>query len=95
MNAWFRFHEIKNILPIADGNADFTRLMGLLVEKKNLCFGLRSQRYSMHVTNKVIRQMFVEGPIADNFTADPFFVSSAGTMLGYLRGDVDESVLSR
>ena len=73
------------VLP--DGNADFTRLMGLLVAKRNLCFGMRSQRYSMHVVNRKIEKMFIEGPVNDNFPTDPFFVSDAGTMLGYLRGN--------
>lgn len=87
MNAWFRHHKITEIQPIADGNADFTRLMGLLVAKRNLCFGMRSQRYSMHVVNRKIEKMFIEGPVNDNFPTDPFFVSDAGTMLEYLRGN--------
>ena len=45
MYNWAKFLDIKNVKMLPDGNADFTRQMGMLVEKRNLGFGLRSWRY--------------------------------------------------
>ncbi|MCP4448033.1 MAG: redoxin family protein [Myxococcales bacterium] len=39
----------KNVQLLPDGNAEFTRKIGMLVEKANLGFGYRSWRYSMVV----------------------------------------------
>ena len=46
MNAWAKSQNIDNIKVIPDGNGDFTRQMGMLVNKNNLCFGQRSWRYA-------------------------------------------------
>ena len=54
MNAWFDSLGIENVKPIADGNGDFTRHMGMLVKKEAVNFGLRSQRYSMVVDLSLI-----------------------------------------
>jgi peroxiredoxin len=70
---------------LPDGNADFTREMGMLVKKNNLGFGDRSWRYSMHVVDGVIKKMFVEPGFEDNCSTDPFEVSDADTMLAYLK----------
>jgi thioredoxin-dependent peroxiredoxin len=57
----------------------------MLVKKNNLGFGDRSWRYSMHVLDGVIKKMFVEEGITDNYGPDPFEVSDAETMLAYLK----------
>lgn len=85
MNAWFNSLGITNVKPIPDGNADFTRMMGFLVEKRNLGFGPRSWRYSMVINNGMVEQMFVEPGQADNYESDPFEVSDVDTMLAYLK----------
>jgi peroxiredoxin len=41
MNSWFKSQDIKNVKAIPDGNAEFTRKMGMLVAKENLGFGMR------------------------------------------------------
>ena len=51
MNAWFRQLQIQNVKSIPDGNGDFTRKMGFLVEKKPNGFGERSWRYAIIVNN--------------------------------------------
>ncbi len=63
-----------------DGNGDFSRGMGMLVEKNDLGFGERSWRYSMLVKDGVIEKMFIE----DKVPGDPFEVSDADTMLAYI-----------
>lgn len=46
MNAWARELSIKNIKMLPDGNGDFTRLIGMLVDKSDKGFGMRSWRYA-------------------------------------------------
>jgi peroxiredoxin len=62
---------------LPDGNADFTRAMGMLVKKENVGFGSRSWRYSMIVENQKIIELFSEPGKIDNCPDDPFTVSDA------------------
>jgi glutaredoxin-like protein len=80
MNAWAQDQESDNVRLIADGNGDFTRGMGMLVNKQDLGFGERSWRYSMLVRDGVVEKMFVE----PQKPGDPFEVSDADTMLAYI-----------
>ena len=84
MNAWFADQGIVNVKPIADGNGEFTRHMGMLVEKSAVCFGLRSQRYSAVIDNGRVEMIFCEQRKEDNFAGDPFEVSYVDTMFSYL-----------
>lgn len=83
MNEWGKAQEAENIRLIPDGNGKFAEGMGMLVDKSNLGFGKRSWRYSMLVKDGVVEKMFIE-PDKDG---DPFEVSDADTMLGYLAPD--------
>ena len=85
MFQWGKAQGVKNIFLLPDGNGEFTRKMGMLVDKANLGFGMRSWRYSMYVVDGKIERMFVEAGYADNCPSDPFQVSDADTMLGYLK----------
>lgn len=85
MFQWAKAQEVKNVFMLPDGNADFTREMGMLVQKHNLGFGDRSWRYSMYVDNGVIGKIFSEAGKADNIANDPYEVSDEATMLNYLR----------
>ncbi len=86
MFQWGRHQNAKNVFLLPDGNGDFTRQMGMLVDKSNLGFGMRSWRYSMYVENGEIVKMFIESDYSDNCPTDPFEVSDADTMLNWLRG---------
>lgn len=86
MFQWSKHLGIEKVKMLPDGNADFTRLMGMLVKKENLGFGDRSWRYSMHVENGEIKQVFAEAGKMDNCPEDPFEVSDVNTMLNYLKG---------
>ncbi len=77
MNAWQEDQSAEKITMLPDGNGEFSRGMGMLVDKKNLGFGDRSWRYAMIVNNGVIEKMFIE-PEVDG---DPFGVSDADTVL--------------
>ena len=50
MFQWGRKSVQQECVPVADGNGEFTRKMGMLVDKSNVGFGMRSWRYSMLVT---------------------------------------------
>jgi len=87
MDNWARDLRCPSIKLLPDGNADFTRGMGMLVSKRNLGFGERSWRYSMLVEGGVIKKIFAEPGFSDDCETDPFEVSDADTMLAYLRGN--------
>lgn len=86
MYQWGQKVGAKNVFLLPDGNGEFTRKMGMLVEKSNLGFGMRSWRYSMFVNDGTIEKTFVEPDFGDNCPIDPFEVSDADTMLAYLKG---------
>lgn len=85
MYQWGLSQKAENVFLLPDGNGEFTRKMGMLVDKSNLGFGMRSWRYAMHVENGEIKKLFSEDGYQDNAPADPFEVSDADTMLNYLK----------
>ena len=85
MFQWAAQLNVKNVKMLPDGNADFTREMGMLVKKENLGFGSRSWRYSMLVEDGEISALFEEAGKVDNCPDDPFTRSDAGTMLQHLK----------
>jgi peroxiredoxin len=62
---------------MADGNGDLTKALGLEFDLKGFGMGIRSQRYSMVVTDGVVKQLNLEA-------AGKFEVSNAETLLGQL-----------
>lgn len=85
MFQWGKSQNAEHVFLLPDGNAEFTRKMGMLVDKSNLGFGPRSWRYSMYVEDGEIKQLFSEPGFEDNCPTDPFEVSDADTMLSYLK----------
>ena len=78
MGAWARDQKAGGkVRMMADGSAEFTSRLGLVLDLTARGMGVRSNRYSMLVDNGVVRQLNVEGP-------GKFEVSDAGTMLGQL-----------
>jgi len=86
MYQWGLSQKAKNVFLLPDGNGEFTRKMGMLVDKSNLGFGMRSWRYSMYVENGEIKKMFSEPGYEDSCPTDPFEVSDADTMMAFLKG---------
>ncbi len=86
MYQWGKAQGAQKVFLLPDGNGEFTRKMGMLVDKANLGFGMRSWRYSMLVVDGTIEKMFVEPQFDDNCPTDPYEVSDADTMLNYLKG---------
>ncbi|OUS11383.1 peroxiredoxin [Gammaproteobacteria bacterium 53_120_T64] len=87
MFKWGKEIGNQHITLLPDGNGEFTRKMGMLVDKSNIGFGMRSWRYAMLVNDSKIEKHFVEAGFSDNAGSDPFAVSDADTMLAYLKGE--------
>ncbi len=85
MFQWGKAQGVEKITMLPDGSGEFTRKMGMLVDKDNLGFGYRSWRYSMLVEDGEITKLFAEPGYADNCPDDPFEVSDAQTMLDYIK----------
>lgn len=75
MNKWKEQQGAEKITFIPDGNGEFTRKMGMLVDKSNLGFGMRSWRYAMLVEDMQIRKTWVEPGFSDLAEDDPYGVS--------------------
>jgi peroxiredoxin len=90
MNAWAQDQNIQNVKLIPDGNAYFTRSMGMLVNKSNLGFGERSWRYAAIVTKGVIEKIFIESGQRDNADSDPYEETTPENILNYIRSTVLE-----
>lgn len=85
MNEWARQLGIKKVKMLPDGNGDFTRLMGMLVNKSTIGFGLRSHRYAAVLTDMVRDKLFTEPGRYDNAAGDPYGESSPENVLNYLK----------
>ena len=92
MNAWAKHHKIDKVKVIPDGNGEFTRKMGMLVEKNNLGFGYRSWRYAAIIDNCEILESFIEPGFEDNCKDDPYKMSSPQNILKFLKDDVKVAV---
>jgi peroxiredoxin len=77
MGAWGRDQKATGtVRMMADGNAAFSKALGLDADFSKHGMGTRSQRYSMLVVDGVVKQLNVE--------TSGFDVSSAEKMLGQL-----------
>ena len=78
MGAWGREQKATGIVRMmADGNADFSKAMGLEADFSKHGMGTRSQRYSMLVVDGVVKQLNVE-------QGGGLKVSGADTLLGQI-----------
>jgi peroxiredoxin len=78
MGAWGRDQKaIGTVRMMADGNADYSKALGLDADFAKFGMGTRSQRYSMLVDDGVVKQLNVE-------QGGKFEVSNAETLLAQL-----------
>jgi peroxiredoxin len=78
MGAWGRDQKATGtVRMMADGNAAFSKALGLDADFSKHGMGTRSQRYSMLVDDGVVKQLNVEA-------GGKFEVSNAETLLGQL-----------
>lgn len=84
MFQWARSQDITKVFMLPDGNGEFTKKMGMLVERKTTGMGVRSWRYSMYIKDGAILKLFSEPGKIDNPESVPVQLSDAQTMLKYL-----------
>ena len=78
MAAWGRDQKAGGkVRMLGDGNADWTKSLGLEIDRTVANMGMRSQRYSMLVENGVVKKLNLEAP-------GKYEVSGAEVMLGQL-----------
>ena len=78
MQAWATSQQVPpGLLMLADGNASFTRALGLELDGTAFGMGLRTRRFAMYAENGVVRILHIEAP-------GEFRVSSAEAMLAAL-----------
>ncbi len=78
MDAWGKAHNAGDaVVMAADGNAEFTRALGLEFDASGFGMGVRAQRFALIVDNGVVEGVFVEAPMK-------FEVSSAEAILEQL-----------
>lgn len=78
MDAWGKSAGVGDrIVMAADGNAEFTRALGLELDARGFGMGTRGQRFAMIVQDGVVKKVDVEAP-------GEFKVSSAEHVLGQL-----------
>lgn len=87
MNAWAKQQAVSNIKMLPDGNGEFTRKMGMLVDKSNLGFGMRSWRYAFYAKDCQIIKMWAEPGLSDNADSDPYGVTSPESLLQWFSAD--------
>ena len=84
MNKWAQDQGLENVTVIPDGSGEFTRKMGMLVDKDNLGFGMRSWRYAAIINDGVVEAWFEEPGLMDNCPEDPYGVSSPENLMKHL-----------
>jgi peroxiredoxin len=78
MGAWGRDQKATGVVRMmADGNAAYSKALGLDADFSKFGMGTRSQRYSMLVDNGVVKQLNIE-------QGGKFEVSNAETLLKQL-----------
>ena len=78
MGAWEKDQKAEGkVVMLADGNADFTKAVGLTMDGSGYGLGLRSQRYAAIIDNGVVTHLNIE-------TAPGVDASSAETILSLL-----------
>lgn len=80
MQAWAATQQVPaGLLMLADGNASFTRALGLELDGTAFGMGLRTRRFALYAEDGVVRVLQVEAP-------GELRVSSAEAMLAAIDG---------
>ncbi|HEX4966432.1 MAG TPA: redoxin family protein [Thermoanaerobaculia bacterium] len=63
LTAWYKAQRVSDkIVPLADGNGDFARALGLELDCRDFGMGIRSQRYAAVVRDGVLAALNVDAP---------------------------------
>jgi len=81
MYQWAKAQGVENVKMLPDGNGEFAEGLGMLINKRNLGFGVRSWRYALVADDMEIVNMFEEEGYMQNCPTDPYEVSSPENVL--------------
>ena len=63
MQAWATAQHVPpGLLMLADGNASFTRALGLELDGSDFGMGIRARRFALYAEDGVVRQLQLEAP---------------------------------
>jgi len=86
MYQWGKNLGLEKVKLLPDGNGDFTRRMGMLIDKRHLGFGQRSWRYAAVIEDGKIAAWFEEPGINDSGEdSDPYEQSTPENVLDWLK----------
>lgn len=75
MNAWAKDQNVpEGLLMLADGNAAFTKQLGLEMDATAFGMGMRSKRFALYAEDGIVKKINIEAP-------GEFKVSGAEAML--------------
>ena len=87
MFQWGKNLELQNVKLLPDGSGNFTRHMGMLINKDHVGFGMRSWRYAVIVDDNVITHWFEEPGINDvGADSDPYGETAPEAVYAALTG---------
>ena len=87
MNAWAKDQKLENVKVIPDGSGEFTRGMGMLVDKSNLSFGSRSWRYAALINDGIVEMFWEEPGRMENCPDDPYGETSPENILSTITNE--------
>jgi peroxiredoxin len=88
MYQWSKNLGLQKIRLLPDGSGNFTRHMGMLINKDHLGFGMRSWRYAMVVDDNTITHWFEEPGINDvGADSDPYGETAPEHILAVLQSE--------
>jgi thioredoxin-dependent peroxiredoxin len=86
MYQWGKSQNLKHVKLLPDGSGNFTRRMGMLINKDHVGFGMRSWRYAMVIDDGKIVQMFIEPGCNDcGDDADPYGETAPEPILAWVQ----------
>jgi peroxiredoxin len=88
MYQWGKNLGLSKIRLLPDGSGNFTRRMGMLINKDHLGFGQRSWRYAMVVEDNTVTHWFEEPGINDvGADSDPYGETAPEKILQILQAE--------
>ena len=88
MNAWAKDQNLKEVKVLPDGSGEFTRYMGMLIDKCHLGFGLRSWRYAAVFKDGFVEAWFQEPGINNTGAdSDPYGETKPENILSWLKAN--------
>jgi peroxiredoxin len=87
MYQWGRPQGVKNVKLLPEGNGDFPRRLGMLIDKRHLGFGQRSWRCAAVIDDGKIAAWFEEPGINDAGTDSDPYEQSTPEVLAWLQAN--------